>query len=1186
MEFRVLGPFEIVGPAGPVDLRGAKRRGLLACLLVHAGQPMSTDRLVDELWGDDSSEGATRTVQTYVSQLRKLFGGGEATLRTRPGGYVLEIDRADVDAYRFERAVTASSAERNPARRLATVDDALELWRGPPLGEFAGAGWADPEAARLEALHLQAQQRRYDALMELDRAREVVAELELLVSAHPMDETLWAQLMLALYRSGRQADALGAYQQARRRLVDELGIEPGPELAHLEHRILDHDPFLVSPDSQATAGTRRAPACDGTDSWYPRSFLLTDIVESVSLWERDPTGMSYAVARHDVLIRDAVSASGGELVRAKGEGDSTFSVFAHPSDAVVAAAAIHQAVASEEWPSTAPVRVRVGVHTGDAEPRDGDWYGPAVNRAARLRGLAARGQTLLSGVTAGLVADQMPAGAGVLYWGRRILRGIERPEEVWELVAADDARLASPKLARASGLPLPLTTFVGRAADFERLVELIEDERLVTLTGPGGGGKTRLATELARDALSRGQVVWLAELAPLRHGELVAQTVAAAVGIEDGPDPVEQLQAQPERLDGLLVLDNCEHLLDDCAALMGSLLAAAASLRVLATSREPLGLTGERVWPLKPLEVPDESMPDVAELDHVESVELLMDRARAVRPDLEVGPDDVRSVVRVCRALDGIPLAIELAAGRLRSLSLADLATRLDDQLTVLSRQRAAGLDDARHRTLRMTLDWSYDLLTEEQQMLARRLSVFSGGFRLDAVDAVCGGDLDVFDGVDELVAKSLVTFDGVTARYRMLEPLRQYLAERLDESGATETVRRAHGEWVAGLCDRLGFRLLDNHQKTRSLRLSEETGNVDLALRWAHDHDPAMATRIIGSLGQYWCYYDQASGRRWCNTLSTVGVGVAPRARAKALLSAAMVAQNDFAWNRSVALLREALAIYKDAGAAAGQAASLFWLGRAYASRWDPEQAEVDTREASRCFEQSLRLLSPVDDRVAVGWCRIWLSTLAFWNDDLDRSEGLANQVLQECTTAGALHPVGAALRMLAHVAHRRHQDDAALEFLQEAAAIYRDLHDPWQLAEILPDLAAQEAHLGRGAEALQALAESSQVDEQIGRLPRRSTKLAAVAVVHLERGQRALAISALGAYDAHPAEGPPKPVNRVGGYISWFMDAVGTTRAQLDPVAVAAAAAAARHKSLDELIAELIIQPANAAPDHTPSG
>jgi hypothetical protein len=259
-----------------------------------------------------------------------------------------------------------------------------------------------------------------------------------------------------------------------------------------------------------------------------------------------------------------------------------------------------------------------------------------------------------------------------------------------------------------------------------------------------------------------------------------------------------------------------------------------------------------------------------------------------------------------------------------------------------------------------------------------------------------------------------------------------------------------------------------------------------------------------------------------WCNTLSTVGTGVAPRVRAKALLSAAMVAQNDFMWSRSIAYLSEALAIYRHAGATAGQAASLYWLGRGLASRWDPERAEVDTRDASRCFEESLRLLSAVDDPLAVGWCRIWLSTLAFWNDDLNRSENLANQVLEECAAAGALHPVGAALRMLAHIAHRRNQDYAALEFLQEATALYRDLHDPWQLTDILPDLAAQQAHLRRGAEALQALAESSQVDEQIGRQPRRSSKLAAAAVVHLQCGHSDLAISALGAYDAHTPEGP----------------------------------------------------------------
>jgi predicted ATPase len=818
------------------------------------------------------------------------------------------------------------------------------------------------------------------------------------------------------------------------------------------------------------------------------------------------------------------------------------------------------------------------VHTGDAEPRDGDWYGPAVNRAARLRGLADGGHTLVSGVTAGLVADQLPEGMRLLYRGRRVLRGIERPEEVWELVAPDDPRLAGPRLARVGGLPVALTRFVGRTADFEHLVEVIEDERLVTLTGPGGSGKTRLALEVARDASRRGEIVWLADLAPLRDGGLVAQAVATAVGVETGPNPLDQLLAQAELLGGLLVLDNCEHLLDACAALTERLLAAAPELRMLATSREPLGLAGERVWLVRPLDVPDESPRDREQLARVESVQLLLDRARAVRPDLEVGDDDVASVVQICRALDGVPLAIELAAGRLRALSFAELAARLGKPLAVLARHRSAGRDDARHQTLRMTLDWSYDLLAEDQQTLAWRLSVFTGGFRLDAVEAVCGRDLDVLDGIDELVAKSLVTFDGMTARYRLLEPLRQYLAERLEDTGATENVRRAHAEWVAGLCDRLGTRLLED-QKARSLRLSEETGNIDVALRWAHDHDHAIAVRIVGSLGQYWFFYDQGSGRRWCDVVIEVSAGVAPRPRAKALLSAGMMAQNDQAWDRSVAWLREALAIYRAEGAAAGQAASLFWLGRALGNWSDPEMGGNHAREATRCFEESIRLFTRLGDWVGAGWCRIWLSSQAFWDKDLDRAEKLCKQVIAECNAVGARHPMGQALCNLAFIARRRGRNDAALEFLHDAAAVYRDLDDPWQLAGLLVDLAEQQAAMGRGDEALQALAESSRLDEQIGRMPGRSFRLAVAAFAHLARGQPAMATSALGAYDVHPPEVSRMPWSGVGGSIGWLADTVETTRARLDPAEVAVAAAAARRKSLDELIDVLIIQPATPA-------
>jgi predicted ATPase/class 3 adenylate cyclase len=691
------------------------------------------------------------------------------------------------------------------------------------LDEFRGAGWADREATRLEALHLQAKQRRYDALMELDRARAAAAELEFVVAAHPLDETMWGQFMLALYRSGRQADALRAYQQARHQLADELGIEPGPELVELEHRILDQDPTLAAAtDLAVSVGTRRVVGSGAGDRWYPRTFLLTDIVASVSLWERDPESMSQAVARHDTIIRDTVSACGGELVRAKGEGDSTFSVFVHPGDAIAAARTLQGAVASEPWDSAVPLRVRAGVHTGDAEPRDGDWYGPAVNRAARLRSLANGNHTLVSGVTAGLVADRLPEGVRLLYRGRRVLRGIERPEEVWELASADDPRLTL-STASVTGLPVPSTRLIGRTVDIHELRGLMDGERLVTLTGPGGSGKTRLALEVARHAEQQGETVWLAELALLSDPDSVPNMVAAAVGLQlDTGDTRGALLAGSAGLAGLLVLDNCEHLLAACAELVGPLLATAPDLKILATSREALELDGERTWPVQPLAVPGESVRGYDELMRIDSVALLFDRVRAIRPDLEIRDDDLTAVRRISRCLDGLPLAIELAAGRLRSISLNDLATHLDEHVLDLTRRRWSTGRTPRHRSLQVALDWSYDLLSESQRTLARRLAVFAGGFRLDAVEATCGRDLDVLDTVDELVAKSMVTFDGTTARYRLLEPIRQYLGERLEESDESEMVRRAHIAWTAALCEELGGRLLVD-QRARSIRLRGE---------------------------------------------------------------------------------------------------------------------------------------------------------------------------------------------------------------------------------------------------------------------------------------------------------------------------------------------------------------------------
>ena len=637
-------------------------------------------------------------------------------------------------------------------------------------------------------------------------------------------------------------------------------------------------------------------------------------------------------------------------------------------------------------------------------------------------------------MTAALVGDRLPAASHLLYRGRRVLRGIERPEEVWELVGADDPRLPAAGSARVGSLPPALTRFVGRGDDLERLVELVERERLVTLTGAGGSGKTRLALEVARDAARRGEVVWLAELAPLREGGLVAQTVATAVGADDGPDPLDRLLAGADRLDGVLVLDNCEHLLDACMALTDRLLSAAPGLRVLATSREALGLDGERLWPVRPLDVPNEARRDPEELAQVESVQLLMDRARSVRPDLEVCDEDMTSVVQICRALEGMPLAIELVAGRLRSLSFADLAARLEDQLTVLARHRPT---PGRRPAPEPSRDAGLELRPPGRSAAGTRPGPV--GVRRWIPPGCRRGGVqwrsNLLDGIDELVAKSLVTFDPTSARYRLLEPLRQYLAERLDETGAVESVRQAHAEWVACLCDRLGTRLLED-QKARSLRLREEGGNIELALRWAQAHDHAMATRIVGSLGQYWFYYDQASARRWCDLIIKVAADVAPRTRAKALLSAGTIAQNDEAWNQSANWLREAFAIYRSEQAASGQAAALYWLGRGLANLWT-NRART-TRGRPRDVGGKPRLFAGLGDVAGASWCRLWLSSEAFAND-LGRSEQLAHRVIEECDAAGVQHPVGQAWRILAFIARRRGSHTTALEFLQDAVALYQ---------------------------------------------------------------------------------------------------------------------------------------------------
>ena len=466
MDFRILGPLEALDRGERVALGGSKRRAVLALLLLHANETVSSERLIDELWGEGPPATAAKTLQAHVSRLRKaLAGGADGPIVTHGHGYELRVGPDDVDSHRFERLLgeaRAELAEGRPAGASRVLESALALWRGPPLADLAYEPFAQAEIARLEDLRVAAQELLVEASLALGRHADVIGELERLVDAHPYRERLRAQLMLALYRADRQADALQAYQDARTALVEELGIEPGERLRELERAILAQDPALAQPalvdavetpaaePPAAAASAEHEPASDAP-SGLPSgvvTFMLTDIEGSSALWEADFDGMAAALELHDGLIARTAGAHGGWLLKAKGEGDSTMTVFPRASDAVAAAAELHRLLADADWPTGSGPRVRIAVYTGEAHERDGDYFGPALNRAARLRSLAHAGAALLSQATAEIVRERLPPGTELVELGRRELRGLARPEHVFELRERAEPSGSAPDATR------------------------------------------------------------------------------------------------------------------------------------------------------------------------------------------------------------------------------------------------------------------------------------------------------------------------------------------------------------------------------------------------------------------------------------------------------------------------------------------------------------------------------------------------------------------------------------------------------------------------------------------------------------------------------------------------------------------------------------------------------------------
>jgi predicted ATPase/class 3 adenylate cyclase len=583
--------------------------------------------------------------------------------------------------------------------------------------------------------------------------------------------------------------------------------------------------------------------------------LFTDIEGSTRLWEARPEAMRGAVARHDELLRQAIAQHGGHVFSTAGDGLGA--AFARAGDALAAGVDAQAGLGAEPWPEATPLRVRMGLHTGEAEERDGDYFGPALNRAARLAAIGHGGQVLCSQVTADLVGNALPAGVALRDLGEHRLRDLTTAVHVFQVVGPG-LRAEFPPLRSLDTLPgnLPrqMTSFVGRERELKRLVALVHGRPLVTLTGVGGVGKTRLAVQVAAEvAADFTDGAWLCELAPVTDPGAVWEALAATLGVAPvrglslGDVVVEYLA--PRRL--VLVLDNCEHLLSAVAIVVSTIAQRCTGMVVLATSREGLALAGEQMVAVPSLAVPGAGATGL-DLDGAEAVRLFCDRARDADADFALADHNAGAVAQLCRRLDGIPLAIELAAARVRSLSPEDLVARLDQRFTLLTRGSRAGLE--RHQTLRHTIDWSYDLLTPPERRGLDRLAVFAGGCDLPAAETVLGSDeaVDAAEVLGQLVEKSLVLVDDETLRrrYRLLETIRQYAAEHLELSGETATVRGLHLAHYVGLAEAAGPHLRTRDQIAWAASLAPDIDNLRAALDYAVEAClPDQALRLVAAL-------------------------------------------------------------------------------------------------------------------------------------------------------------------------------------------------------------------------------------------------------------------------------------------------------------------------------------------------
>jgi predicted ATPase/DNA-binding CsgD family transcriptional regulator len=847
--------------------------------------------------------------------------------------------------------------------------------------------------------------------------------------------------------------------------------------------------------------------------------------------------MNRALARHDEIIERLVAGHGGQVVRPRGEGDSRFAVFARASDAVAAACAVQLAVLEERWPLNEPLQVRIAVHTGESELRQGDYYGPAVNHCARLRAIAHGGQVLVSGVTTDLLREALSNELSLRDLGRHSLKDLEQPERVWQLL---HSRLPSdfPPLkslnARRDNLPNQLTSFVGRKETIAELRRLLVSSRLLTLTGPGGVGKTRLALAVAEAVLpDYADGVWFAELAPLSDPALVPSTMATVLRVPESSGPlVDQLAEAVRSKAMLVVLDNCEHLVHACAELSERLLRAAPDVQILATSRQPLGAEGEVACRVPALSVDEPARSDV----EAEATRLFVERAEAVAPGFRLTARR-EAVSDVCRQLDGIPLAIELAAARVNVLTPDQIAARMGDRFRLLvSPGRTV---PPRQQTLRAAVDWSYGLLSVSEQTLFSRMSVFAGGCTLEAAEAVCADTEhpaqiareNVLDLIGRLVDQSLVEVDSTdgTIRFRLLETLRQYAGERLHAAGQQPVLRNRHLDWCLKIAESVWSSSGGHNQALWSARVDREHDNIRAALGWAlgNSSDTEPPLRLAAAMYLFWWRRGHVGeGRAWLRRAldldERVGTSLsvaARQARMRALRGAGILTR-ELDYVASARLFSASLALARELGDAESIAECLYWLGANALYRGDPQRARAlaeesiewyrhltdperakyaqihgplsllaalalqngDSARAKVLLEERLRSSRDASDPRAVAFSLVALGSFASQQGEHTRAKELLETGRECLLKLGDRSGTASVNHAAARAARERGDSTEAEEQLGEGLRIYRDFGDLWGTAQCLEGLAVIAGDSGHSERAAQLFGSASGLRETIG--------------------------------------------------------------------------------------------------------